>query len=327
MRVLVTGGTGFVGSNLARTLLEEGNEVRILRREHSDLRALGSIEVEHAVGDVRDYEAVRQAVRGCDIVYHTAAMVSYWKRQRQVMFDININGTRNVVRACLESGVQKLIHTSSIAAIGYRADGSPADEETPFNWDKYDIGYRISKYKSEQIVLEGVKNGLFAVIVNPSVIIGPGDIHFHGGQIIRDVRKKRIFYYVEGGANIVYVADVVRGHLAAATRGRNGERYLLCGENLTHRAILTVVAEVVGGIRPHIRLPHPFVRLLAFTSEGIGNLTNRKPWITRELAASMPLYSWFASTKATRELNYVATPFREAVALTYQWYRANGLLT
>jgi len=327
MRVLVTGGTGFVGSNLARALVDRGHEVRILRRERSDLRALGTLAVEHAIGDVRDFESVQRAVEGCAIVYHTAAMVSYWRKQRQEMFTINIEGTRNVVRACLRQNVQKLIHTSSIAAIGHTTDGSLADETTPFNWDRYDIGYRISKYRSEQVVLEGVQNGLFAVMVNPSVILGPGDIHFHGGQIIRDVRKRRLFYYVDGGTNLVSVDDVVRGHLAAAERGRIGERYILSGENLTHRAMLTIVAEVVGGIRPVVRLPRPFVRLLATTSEVIGNLTNRKPWITKELAAGIHLTSWFSGEKAKRELGYVFTPFRETVVQTYRWYVENGLLT
>ena len=326
-RVLVTGGTGFVGSNLTRALVNDGIEVRILRRERSELRALGQVRVEHAIGDVRDYESVRRAVHGCDIVYHTAAMVSYWKKQRSEMFEINIGGTANIVRACLEGGVRKLIHTSSIAAIGHNTDGSPADEETPFNWDRHNIGYRISKHKAEEVVLEGVKNGLFAVMVNPSIIMGPGDIHFHGGQIIRDVRRKRIFYYVKGGANIVFVGDVVRGHLAAAELGKTGSRYILGGENLTHRDILTTVAEVVEGIRPLMRLPHSIVRLLATASEEIANLTNRKPWIPRELAASMPFHTWFSSAKATRELGFSSTPFRKTVALTYQWYLDNGLLT
>ncbi|MEX0602038.1 MAG: NAD-dependent epimerase/dehydratase family protein, partial [Bacteroidota bacterium] len=289
--VLVTGGTGFIGSNLAIALRDRGCAVRILRREGSNLRALGSADVEHSIGDVRDPDALRRAVKGCDTVFHTAALVSYWPRQREEMFAVNIRGTANLVASCLESGVSRFVHTSSIAAIGFTANGSPADETTPFNWDRYNVGYRISKRQAEEEVLKGVKLGLPAVIVNPSVVMGPRDIHFHGGQIVRDVARKRIFYYVKGGINVVDVGDVVVGHIRAAEQGRIGERYILSGHNLTHREMISVVHSVVGGIPPLFPLPRWFSRTLAAGAETIGNMTGTKPWITRELIAGVHLHS------------------------------------
>lgn len=324
--VLVTGGTGFIGSNLALALLAEGCNVRVLRRRDSDLRALGNADVEHCIGDLRDASSLRRALKGCDTVFHTAAMVSYWRKERDEMYDVNIGGTRNLVELCLGLGVRRLIHTSSVAAVGYSEEGGLAQESNEFNWDRFDIGYRTSKHLAEREVQEGVKRGLEAVIVNPSIVIGPRDIHFHGGQLIRDIHKKRIFYYITGGMNIVYVDDVVRGHILAARQGRSGERYVLCGENLTHKEIISTIAEIVGGLRPFFRFPPGAVRMIAATAEGIGNLLNVKPWVTRELLASSGMTYYFSCDKARREFGYQMTPFREAVRRTFEWYKEEGLL-
>jgi dihydroflavonol-4-reductase len=324
--ILVTGGTGFLGSNLAIALREQGYAVRILRRPSSDLRAIGSADVEQVMGDVRDKDSLGKAVRGCDTVFHTAAVVSYWKKRRAELGDVNVEGTRNVVDVCLELGIEKLIHTSSIAAIGLPGEGHLADESHEFNWGPYDIGYRNTKHEAELVVREAVCRGLQAVIVNPSVMIGPRDVHFLGGQILRDVYRKRIFYYVSGGISIANVGDVVQGHLAAARMGRNGERYILCGENLTHRQVLTITAEVIGGLAPLFRLPMPIVRAIAGTSEALGNVFDREPWIPRELVAGIDQTCWYSAEKAARELGYSITPFRDTVRSTFQWYRCNGYL-
>ena len=324
--VLVTGGTGFLGSNLAWTLRERGLQVRILRRSSSDLRAIGDADVEHVIGDVRDRDALRKAVAGCDTVFHAAAVVSYWKKKRQELIDVNVGGTQNVIDVCLELGVEKLVHTSSIAAIGFAGEGQCADESNEFNWQGYDIGYRNAKHQAEELVRSGVQCGLPAVIVNPSVMIGPRDVHFLGGQILRDVYRKKIFYYVSGGISIADVADVVGGHIAAALKGRIGERYILCGENLTHRQVLATTAEVVGGLKPLFRLPMPAVQLIAAVSEAVGSMANREPWIPRELMAGIDRTCWYSAAKAIRELGYSITPFRSAVERTFAWYRANGLL-
>jgi len=323
--VLVTGGTGFVGSNLAIALRTAGCDVRILRRRTSDLRAIGNADVQHFLGDIRDGRAVRQAVKGCDTVFHTAAVISHWRAERDLMFAVNIQGTANIVDACLESGA-KLVHTSSIAAIGYEPDGRPADEMTRFNWDGFDIGYRISKFRAEQEVFRGVKQGLAAVIVNPANVIGPRDIHFHGGRIIRDVYKKRIFYHIAGGLNMVFVGDVVAGHMAAAHRGRIGERYILGGENLSLLEIFSTTAEIVGGIKPAFRVPPWGVKIVASAAEAMSKLVGVKPWVSRELVAGMEIHNWYSSEKARRELGYLITPFRQAVQETFEWYKRNGFL-
>lgn len=324
--VLVTGGTGFIGSNLVAALIREGCSVRVLRRRESDMRALGNLEVESYLGDLRNPSSVREAVKGCDTVFHTAAMISYWRRERPLMEEINVLGTRTVVDACLEGGVTRLIHTSSTAAIGFPARGGIADETITYNWEPYDVGYRNTKHGAELEIQRGVASGLDAVMVNPSIVIGPRDIHFHGGQLIRDIYRKKIFYYIDGLLNIAYVDDVVQGHLSAARRGRRGERYILGGETLTRRDVLTTVAEVVGGIRPLFRLPSPVIGLVTALSEAVAAIRETKPWIASELMAGNELEYRLSSQKAQTELGYTITPLREAVRKTFEWYRTHNYL-
>lgn len=324
--VLITGGTGFIGSNLARALLRGGCFVRILRRPHSDLRAIGNATVQHCIGDILDPVSLKRAMQGCDTVFHTAAFISYRKRERDEMYNVNIAGTRNVVNACLELGVKKLVHTSSIAAISYSPNGKPADEFNAFNWGQFDIGYRISKHLAEKEIDRGVKLGLPAVMVNPAVVIGPGDIHIHGGQLIRDVYKKRVFFSITGGMNVVFIDDVVQGHIEAARRGRIGERYILCGENMTYQENLSRIAAIVGGWEPFFQLPSKFVQWLSSAVETMSELLRIRPWITKELFAGIGINNYYTSEKAQRELGYSITPFKEAVEQTFLWYKNTQLL-
>jgi dihydroflavonol-4-reductase len=265
-------------------------------------------------------------MKGCDTVFHTAAVVSHWKKERPLMLDVNVRGTRNVVESCLELGVRRLIHTSSTAAVGFPEDGSLADETIRYNWEPYDVGYRQSKHEAEKEIRRGVQLGLDAVMVNPTVVIGPRDVNFHGGQLIRDINRKKIFYYVRGGMSIAYVGDVARGHILAARRGRTGERYILSGQNLSHREIISIIAEIVGGIKPKFRMPSAAVKSVTFLAESGARLFNRKPWVTRELLAGSYLNYHFSCTKAETELGYSFIPLREAVQMTFDWYKRNGLL-
>ena len=324
--VLVTGGTGFVGSNLVHAILREGCSVRILRRSSSDTRSLNGADVEHLIGDVRDAAAVRRAVQGCDTVFHTAALVSYWSKQRSEMLDVNVGGTANVVRACLDAGVGRLVHTSSVAAVGYTSNGSPATEETPHDWSTETIGYRISKYRAEEEVMRGVRLGLQAVMVNPTVIMGPRDYHIHGGRIVRDIHRRRIFYATPGGTSIVDVDDVVQGHVAAARRGRVGERYILAGENLSFKEVFRITAEEVGGLKPLVTLPRPVVRLIAAGVEDISSVFGVTPWATRELVSGVGRHRAYSVEKARRELGYTFRPYRETVRRTFNWFREEALL-
>jgi dihydroflavonol-4-reductase len=324
-RVFVTGGTGFIGSNLAEALIKLGVHTRILRRHNSDLSTIKGIPVEHRIGDVRDVDSLRQAIRGCDTVFHTAAMVAFKRERRQEQYETNVLGTQNVVRACLDAGVEKLIHTSSVAALGYTTDDTLITEETPYNWGQTS-NYKYTKHLAEQEVLDAAKTGLYGVIVNPSVVVGERDIHMHGGQLIRDIKRGFVPFYIEGGMSIVYVGDVVRGHIAAALHGRTGERYILSGENLSHKEVFRRASALIGGRAPFAKIPLLMLRVAAHLVEGLSKLLKFDPIITPELVAGAGKKNWYSCEKAERELGYSVTSFDTAILAAYRWYTENGYI-
>lgn len=323
--IFVTGATGCIGSNLIVKLLNEGYSVRGFHRANSNRLALEDVPVECAVGDVRDKASLLAAMKGCDTVFHTAAVVSFWRQKRAEQLDINVNGTRCVVEACLELGVRKLVHTSSVAALGYRTDGELIDETTPFNWDKR-ITYKYSKHLAELEVLNGVGRGLNASIVNPSVIIGPRDLYMHGGQIVLDIASGRVPAYVAGGMNIVSVHDVVNGHLAAAVHGRPGERYILGGMNLTHKEVFALTADVLNAWSPRIKAPLWLVKAVAGTCDLIGIVSKRQPWITPELISGVGMNNWYCMEKGVMELGYRPTSVQLAIRESFDWYKEHGMI-
>lgn len=321
--VLVTGGTGFIGSNLAARLVTLGYNVRILRRADSDLRAIGSIDVEHVLGDVRDPGTVNSAMQGCDTVFHTAAVVTFARKMKSLQHEVNVIGTRNIVECCIACGVDRLVHTSSIAALGHPAPGELATEATPYNRG-IQSGYKLSKHLAELEVLVGVEKGLDAVIVNPAVVIGERDIHLHGGQLVKEARRGFVPFYLDGGMSVVYVGDVANGHILAAQKGTKGERYLLSGHNLTHKEIFQRAAALVGGRPPFLKLPIPLLRLSARVVESLANVLDTEPWISSDLVAGAGQYNWFSCEKAMRDLGYTLTSFDDTILTAYNWYRENG---
>lgn len=323
MNILVTGGSGFVGARLARALIERGDHVRVLRRANSSLVALADLPVEHVVGDILDREAVARAVEGCDLVFHTAAISSYWRARREQIYRTNVEGTRIVMEACLHAGVRRVVHTSSVAAIGI-APGGFADEQTPFDALSRTFVYADSKRMAEEEVQRAVARGLDAVIVNPATVIGAGDVYVGSGSLVVAIARGRMPVVPPGGMCVVDIDAVVHGHLAAAERGRTGERYILGGENLSHRRIAQVVAEVVGTRAPRLVAPRVVLRPAAVAVDALNRVSRRPPLISGEQIRLSGINFFFNSGKAMRELGYPLMPFREAARKAFVWYRAHG---
>ncbi len=326
MKALVTGATGFVGGQLAAELTRRGQTVRVLRRESSSLAGLAGLDVEEVVGDILDPDAVARAVAGCDVVYHVAAVSSYWRARAAQVYQVNGGGTRIVVDACLRAGVQRLVHTSSVAAIGLPHDGRLADEETPFDPQMAQFAYGHSKHLAEQEVQRGVAQGLPAVIVNPAVVIGPGDHYMISGSIIVELARRALPAVPPGGVCMADVDAVVAGHIAAAERGRVGERYILGGENLTYREIAAIVAQIVGRQAPRLTLPR-WSLLAAAAAVGVYNRLSTRPPVVSSDQIRLSVYNaFFSSEKARRELDYPILPFRAAATRAYRWYAEHGYL-
>lgn len=327
MKILVTGATGFVGSHIVRKLLNLGHRVRILRRKTSSTKMLKGLATETAIGDVTDRNSVFEAVQGCEGVFHVAGNVSFWTPNNEIQKKINIDGTRHVVEACLASKVKRLVHTSSIAALGFAPEGRLGDEALKYNWWPYRLNYCDTKFLGEEEVRQGIKKGLDAVIVNPSVIFGPGDLNLNGGALVFQMARRKVPGYLrKGGCCVCDVEDVAEGHLQAFIKGRTGERYILGGDNYRWKDLMTLIAQVVGVPPPRIPLPASIQWATGYAMNWISRVTKKEPVMTPELVRISNIECYFSSEKAVRELGYTITPFRETIKKTYEWYRENGYL-
>ena len=323
--VLVTGATGCLGSNLALHLAASGIGIRALARPSSDVSFLRKAGIPVIQGDICDENVLLKAVAGCDTVFHTAALVTFARAQRAEQYRVNVLGTRNVVNACTKTGAATLVHVSSVSAVGYPPSGSLANEDTRVDHAAAS-GYKLSKLLAEDEVRNAAASGLRTVIVCPSVIMGERDTKFHGGQLIRDIWKGRILFYVDGGMNIVYAGDVVKGMMLAAERGATGERYILGGENMTHKDAFMRTADLIGGRRPFARLPLGLLRAAGAVAERCANVIRVEPIFTADLAALAGRYLWYDIAKARDNLGYSPGTFDHAVLAAFQWYRENGIL-
>jgi dihydroflavonol-4-reductase len=326
MLALVTGATGFVGANLAQALAARGDDVRVLRRSTSRLDALTDVPVTYVTGDLLDAGALEEAMSGCDVVFHVAALSQYWRTSKETIYRVNVDGTRNVMAAALVAGVGRVVHTSSIAALGIPVHDQVLDETAVFPDSQAWFTYGHSKYLAEVEVRRAVDQGLPAVIVNPGIVIGPRDINFVSGSIIRASVKGQLRIVPPGGSNIVHVADVVAGQLAAAERGRVGERYILGGENLSHWDAAVTAAAVTGGLGPLTTLPSWSLNPLAMLVDAFNGLSPQPPLLIGQQLRLGGLNIYVDSSKAIRELGLPQTPFREAAQDAFDWYRDNGLI-
>jgi dihydroflavonol-4-reductase len=326
MKTLVTGGTGFIGANVVRALLQRGVEVRALVRPRSDTRNLDSLDVELVAGDLRDRSSLEAALEGCDTLYHVAALYALWARQPREIYDSNVGGTVNILEAAAQAGVQKIVYTSSVATIGVPKDGTPGTEEVPLPAEDMISDYKRSKYLAEQEVLKFAQRGLPVVIVNPSFPVGAWDIKpTPSGQIIVNFLRGKIPAYVDTGLNVVDVEDVAIGHLLAAERGRPGERYILGHTNLTLPEVFQLLAQVSGMSAPRYRIPYGVAYVSACVSELVARtITHKAPFVTRAGVKLSRKRMFFDASKAVRELGLPQTPAIEALRKAVQWFRAHG---
>lgn len=323
----MTGATGFVGSAVARALLARGERVRVLARPNGDRRNLAGLSVEIAEGAMEDARSLARAVAGCRFVYHVAADYRIWVPDPAPMFRANVEGTRDLLMAALDAGVERIVYTSSVATLGLAPDGS-ADEATPSSIGDMIGPYKRSKFAAEELVRElSDKRELPVVIVNPSTPVGPRDVKpTPTGRLIVEAACGRMPAFVDTGLNIVHVDDVAEGHLGAAEKGRIGERYILGGENMALAEILAEVAHAVGRRPPRLRVPHGVLFPVAFGAELVARLTGRDPFVTLDGVRMSRKKMYFSSEKASRELAYKARPARQAISDAVAWFAANGYL-
>jgi len=326
MLSLVTGGTGFVGAAVVRLLISEGHAVRALARRGSDLRNLCDLDIELIYGDLQDKDSLRQALKGCRRLYHVAAHYSLWEPDPGVFYRVNVDGTRILLETALEEGMERVVYTSTVGALGYRDDGGPADEETPVRLDQMVGHYKRSKFLGEEVARQAAVRGLPVVIVNPSTPVGPRDIKpTPTGRIIVDFLNRRMPAYIDTGLNLIDVDDVARGLLLAADRGRVGERYILGHRNLTLGEIFALLGQITKIPPPMVRLPYHVILPLAYANQWLSDrITRRPPRIPLEGVKMAKRRMFFNASKSVRELGLPQSPIEQALEKAVRWFTDHG---
>ena len=325
MKVFVTGATGFVGSHVARELAKQGAKLRLLVRAGSNRANLEALDAELFTGDLCDPESLRRGVSGCEFVFHVAADYRLWTRDPQQMYRANVEGTRSILKAATESRVRRVVYTSSVATMGF-SNGRPADETSPVSLGDMIGPYKRSKFMAEQVALEAGKNGAEVVVVNPTTPVGERDIKpTPTGRIIVDFLHRKFPAYVDTGLNLVDVAEVARGHVAAMEKGRRGERYILGGENLSLKQILDKLGAITGLPSPRVKLPYT----VAFATGVVdtlftGVLLRREPRVTLDAVRMGRKKMFVTSAKSEQELGWKVVAVDDALRRAVEWFRAHG---
>jgi len=326
MKALVTGATGFIGSAVARALVKAGTEVRILVRPGTDQRAIDGLPIESVPGDLCDAASLRSALSGCQQLYHVAAHYALWAPDPSVFYNVNVEGTKALMEAARDVGVERIVFTSSVAALGVPKGGGLANEETQASLEDMIGDYKRSKYLAEQEVIKFARAELPVVIVNPSAPVGVFDVKpTPTGQIVVDFMKGRIPAYMETGMNLIDVDDVAVGHVQAMKHGRIGERYILGNRNLMLRDIFEMLSTITGVKAPQIKLPRGLVLPLAHINQWIADyVTHQSPRIPLEGVRMAQYRMHYDSSKAIRELGLPQTPVEVALEKSVRWFRDHG---
>jgi len=327
-RVAVTGAAGFIGSAITRRLLDRGASVVALAEPRGDRRNLEGLDVEVRPADVRDAASVRDALAGCRFVFHAAAVYGFWAKDPAVFYDVNVGGTRNVLRAAVEAGVERLVYTGTVGTLGLSstARGVPATEESVADVSHLFGHYKRSKYVAEHEVLRHAAEGAPVCIVLPTFPLGPRDRRpTPTGKVVVDFLNGRVPGYVETALNVAHVDDLASGHLLALERGKPGRSYIIGGENLSMRELLGLLADACGLPPVTARLPRAVALAAGLVSEAVeGRLLGRHPSVPLEAARMSTTTMIFDDARAREELGYASRPARDAVEDSVRWFVDNG---
>jgi dihydroflavonol-4-reductase len=325
MKVLLTGATGFLGSEIARELVRQGHALRVLARATSKLDGLEGVAHERVVGDLLDVASVDRALEGMEALIHTAGATSVRMRDKAMLRAVNVDGVANVLEAAARRPGLRVVHTSTVGAVGGSPGPTLLDEEAPWNLGGLGYDYLETKRRGEELALARAREGMDLVVVNPGMIFGPGDVYLTSTKYVLEYLRGKNRFAPRGGLSFCDVRDVARAHVAALTRGRAGERYILAGQNLTHRDALLALRRMTGLYRP-IPMPGAVLWLAGALSQALARL---RPHPLEDLTLGVvrvaQMFLFFDVSKAQRELGYVVRPFEETLGDTLRDLVARGL--
>ncbi len=330
MKIFVTGANGFLGSAVVRHLINAGYPVRAFVRRSSNLKLLDGFDIEIARGDVRDFEAVNKAMDGCGVVFHLASVYEFypwWQRRAKSIYETNLEGAKNVLKAALRHNIERCVFTSSIVSIGKSPDGQLSDETTEFNFWQNSSHYARSKVLAEQEVFKAIARGLAAVILNPAILIGQRDYKpTPSGEMIVKFLNESYPFYFKALMAFADVDDVARTHVAAIEKGRVGQRYILCGKKAySLKEFFELLEEITGVPAPRKKIPYPMLLSFLYVDEVLSYFVfKKKPLMPSEGTKFCRMSLKFDNSKAVRELGYKQTPFKETLTKAVNWYKENG---
>lgn len=325
--ITVTGATGHIGNVLIRELLSRGKAVRALVLPSEDLISLQGLNVELVEGNICNPDSVIRAFQGSETVYHLAGIISITSRNNEVLRQVNVVGTQNVIEACRQTGVKRLVYTSSIHAVKEPPHGTTIDESSPYDPDRVLGYYAKSKARATLEVIKATRQGLDAVIVCPTGVIGPYDYRISEmGQLIINLVTGKLKAYIDGAYDFVDVRDAVNGLILACEKGRSGESYILSGKQVAVREIIATLKEITGRKAPSVRIPISFARPAGVLAEVYYLILRQKPLFTAYSVDVLASNSVVSSEKARRELGFSSRPFKESIADAVKWFKENGRL-
>ncbi len=324
---LVTGANGFIGSHLTRYLIAQGERVRVLVRRQSDVRSIAGLPVEFAYADLRDSANLSSTLEGVQRVFHVAADYRLWAKNPQEIYENNVTGTRNLLKASHLAGIDRFVFTSTVGTLLSSNPQKVADEQTHLHLTDMIGHYKRSKFLAEQAALDAARSGQPVVIVNPTAPLGPGDWKpTPTGRILLDFLNGQLPAYVDTGLNFVPVEDVAKGHWLAAEHGEVGARYILGGRNLTLKGMFELLSDLSGRPMSRVRLPYAVALLAALTDSFASSVLGRQPRIPLD-GVRMARHKMFVdSPKAKRELGYQPGSLEAAMERAIHWYSENGYL-
>jgi dihydroflavonol-4-reductase len=327
MKIFVTGADGFLGSNLVRELVDRGYKVRGLVEPESKNGSLNGLDIEIRRADILDPQKVKDALKGCSSVIHTAAVTATWPSRSEIVKKVNIQGTRNIIDAVKENGVERLVYVGSANSFGFGPKANPGDETRPYSAFKYGLDYFNSKYQAQSMVLEEVReNGLKAVIVNPTFLVGPYDAKPGFGVIILAIYMGRMPGCAPGGRNYIHVRDAAVGIVNAYEKGRVGDCYILGNRNLSYRELFDMIADETGAKAPKFNYPRLLVKIYGLFGSVIGTIAKKKNVVSFTLAKIACDEHYYSVKKAVEELNLPQTSIQTAIRDAFEWFKQNGYL-
>jgi len=327
MKIFITGGDGFLGSNLVRVLLDRGHELRILVQAGRETNTLNGLKLELVEGDLLNLESLKTAAKDSEAIFHLAASTSIWPSRSEIVNKINIEGTQNILQLAKDLNVKKLVYVGTANTFSFGTKDNPGKEDTPYLGKKYGLDYMDSKYEAHQFVMKAVAEGLPAVVVNPTFMLGPYDSAPSSGAMILAVHSQKLPGFAPGGRNYICVKDAAVGIANALEKGRIGESYIIGNKNLSYKEAFSKIATVLDVKPPKISIPWWGILIYGRIGCFIARMTGGKPTVSYPMAKIACDTHYFTAEKAVRELDLPQSPIEEGISESFNWLKSNGYIT